>query len=90
MSVIALFCNPDTTYYSPTAVCYEGEHLGLCIMAGFTLVVIFLDSLVFCILFYTRNPFSKSYYAVPNNLFRLGKLIIKIGPPVYFVIDSKE
>lgn len=41
-------------------------------------------------IFYIRNPFSKSYYSVPANLHRLAKLLLKLLPPLYFVVDIAD
>lgn len=39
---------------------------------------------------YVRNPFLKSYYALSDNQNKLGKLLIKIIPPLYLVIDGNS
>ena len=89
ISIIALYCTPESSYYSHSSMtCYQSSHLAFCFLAAFTLLVVVADSLIFWFLFYTKNPFSKSFYAVPNNLFRLAKLAIKIAPPVYWAVDS--
>lgn len=87
VSVITLYCNQGSAYHQQGLTCYQGSHIALCFLTGVILIVLLLNALVFWFFFYTRNPFSNSFYAVPNNLFRLGKLALKWAPPIYFVVD---
>lgn len=59
-------------------------------LSGLNLLVLLVSGLLYWFIFYTRNPFSHGYYALSNNLFRLGKLAIKILMPLYFVVDQKQ
>lgn len=61
----------------------------LCVVSVVNVLVIVVEGLLYWFLFYVRNPFSRSYYALANNLFRLGKIVLKIFAPVYFVVDHK-
>lgn len=86
VSAITLYCQEGSPYHETTQ-CYDLVHIIMCVFASFNLLVLILESLLYWFIFYLRNPFSKSYYALSNNLNKLGKLLIKILPPLYFVVD---
>lgn len=90
ISIIALYCNKSSIYYQNSGEeCYNVPHIIFLIFCVLNILVILIESFIYWYLFYLRNPFSKSYYAVASNLFRLGKQLIKLVSPLYFLIDFK-
>lgn len=88
VSIITLYCDKNSIYHNKTSgKCYDSIHIAMCIFAAINLFVILMSSLIYWFLFYFRDPFYKGYYSLANNLFRLGKLVIKLLPPAYFLID---
>ena len=91
VSIITLYCDKNSIYYNKTSnKCYDSTHIVMCIFAAINLFVILISSLIYWFLFYLRDPFNKGYYSLANNLFRLGKLVIKLLPPAYFLIDVEH
>lgn len=89
VSMITLYCHNSSMYHL-TRKCYDPAHIVLCVLSAINLLVIVLSTLLYWFIFYVRNPFSKSYYALFNNLYKLGKFLLKILPPLYFVIDIEH
>lgn len=42
---------------------------------------------MFCLSYFTKNPFSRCCLATSDNFWNLGKFIVKVIPSVYFVAD---
>ena len=55
------------------------------------IIVIWLfATFIYQFMFYiTRNPFVFCYYTCSNNLWMLGKLLLKLAPAIFLVIDSE-
>lgn len=87
VSIITLYCDASGDYYPSDYVCYNLNHIVLCALAGICLLVIVVVTLLNWLIFYDKDPTSRSFLAVPSNLSRLGKMLVKILPPIYFVID---
>jgi hypothetical protein len=49
----------------------------------FTLV----EALIFNLAYYTKNPLSKSCLAMPGGYGGAAKILLKILPPIYYVVD---
>ena len=58
-------------------------------MAGIIVVVILLESIFWTFVFYIKNPFDRTTLAAPSNIYYIGKIILKILPPIYFMIDTQ-
>ena len=56
-------------------------------MAVICLLVVIIEGVFKFILFYDKNPVSTSPLGVNNNLYQLGRLVLKLVPPIYFIID---
>lgn len=56
------------------------------VMAGFILLMVVGELQIYWLLYYTKNPFSKSYNALPTGLPRLGKFLLKVLPTIYFAM----
>lgn len=88
VSVITLYCDKASIYHSNRSQgCYDTTHIVLCILSAVNVLILIVESLFYGFIFYIRNPFSKSYYSLPANLHRLAKLLLKLLPPLYFVVD---
>lgn len=90
VSIITLYCDAEGDYYPSDYTCYDLNHIILCVLAVICMIVVITGTLFNWLLFYDRDPTSRSFLGVSSSLYKLGKVLLKIIPPVYFVIDSSQ
>ena len=83
-SMITLFCSQESIYHKDTIGCSSNLHFFEIFAAVINLIVVVIEAQFYWFFLHSKNPFSRSYFAIPSGLPRLGKFILKLVPTVYF------
>jgi hypothetical protein len=62
-------------------------HIICCVIAGNIFITILIQTLVFSLLYYSKNPFYDGYLGVPSRSYMLTKALFKLLFPIYFALS---
>lgn len=90
VSASVLVCNQDnhpylSSYISPA--CYTEFHGFLSFLAVLMIAYYITFGMYLSIFYFDPKPFTIHYFSSPNSLYFLGKLVIKLAPAIFIVVD---
>lgn len=68
-------------------MCYTPSSIGYYVLAVLVGVWTILECLMYNLTYYTKNPLSKCCVAMPGDYGGVAKILLKVLPPLYFLID---
>lgn len=84
--ITTLYCKPESAYHLGE-VCYTPTGIIYCVLAAITGIVIIVEGILFALVYYAKNPFTRGCLNGPSNIYYIGKLCLKTLPSLYFIID---
>ena len=78
-----VYCRPDDG-----RLCYDSQHVALCVLAALILLVLLVEVFVCSLFFFYRNPLSGSYLGQVDSYYVLSKTLLKAVLPIYFAMTS--
>lgn len=85
--MVALYCNSDSVYHAKEE-CYTPASIGYCVVAVIVGLFTIVEALIFSLVYYSKNPLNKSCFAMSGGYALLGKILLKMLPSLYFVVDT--